>query len=171
METMDTGANVNHDFTIENTNEELSALSTEDLEKLVKAEETKLMANAESKVEPVITEVPTPVEIKKVETKIETEAPIVEQPNVDIPVKFQKTDGSLDEDKVAKSKASLTEVLNMEKEFTKLRQANKVTTPVQAPQTQQTNSFQEQLEQDMDCLLYTSPSPRDGLLSRMPSSA
>ena len=27
------------------------------------------------------------------------------------------------------------------------------------------------LEQDGDCLLYTSPSPRDGLLSRMPSSA
>ena len=26
-------------------------------------------------------------------------------------------------------------------------------------------------ELDMDCLLYTSPSPRDGLLSRMPSSA
>ena len=25
--------------------------------------------------------------------------------------------------------------------------------------------------QDKDCLLYTSPSPRDGLLSRMPSSA
>ena len=25
--------------------------------------------------------------------------------------------------------------------------------------------------QDEDCLLYTSPSPRDGLLSRMPSSA
>ena len=25
--------------------------------------------------------------------------------------------------------------------------------------------------QCMDCLLYTSPSPRDGLLSRMPSSA
>ena len=25
--------------------------------------------------------------------------------------------------------------------------------------------------QPMDCLLYTSPSPRDGLLSRMPSSA
>ena len=24
---------------------------------------------------------------------------------------------------------------------------------------------------DYDCLLYTSPSPRDGLLSRMPSSA
>ena len=33
---------------------------------------------------------------------------------------------------------------------------------------------QELLEEfvpDMDCLLYTSPSPRDGLLSRMPSSA
>ena len=27
------------------------------------------------------------------------------------------------------------------------------------------------LKQDMVCLLYTSPSPRDGLLSRMPSSA
>ena len=25
--------------------------------------------------------------------------------------------------------------------------------------------------EDWDCLLYTSPSPRDGLLSRMPSSA
>ena len=25
--------------------------------------------------------------------------------------------------------------------------------------------------QILDCLLYTSPSPRDGLLSRMPSSA
>ena len=27
------------------------------------------------------------------------------------------------------------------------------------------------IEQYMHCLLYTSPSPRDGLLSRMPSSA
>ena len=26
-------------------------------------------------------------------------------------------------------------------------------------------------EEDYPCLLYTSPSPRDGLLSRMPSSA
>ena len=29
----------------------------------------------------------------------------------------------------------------------------------------------EVLDQSDDCLLYTSPSPRDGLLSRMPSSA
>ena len=29
----------------------------------------------------------------------------------------------------------------------------------------------EGAEQTMSCLLYTSPSPRDGLLSRMPSSA
>ena len=29
----------------------------------------------------------------------------------------------------------------------------------------------EQLILSSDCLLYTSPSPRDGLLSRMPSSA
>ena len=29
----------------------------------------------------------------------------------------------------------------------------------------------EKLVEVMSCLLYTSPSPRDGLLSRMPSSA
>ena len=29
----------------------------------------------------------------------------------------------------------------------------------------------ESLKESLDCLLYTSPSPRDGLLSRMPSSA
>ena len=28
-----------------------------------------------------------------------------------------------------------------------------------------------ELERPLTCLLYTSPSPRDGLLSRMPSSA
>ena len=32
-------------------------------------------------------------------------------------------------------------------------------------------TFYNGLELDRDCLLYTSPSPRDGLLSRMPSSA
>ena len=31
--------------------------------------------------------------------------------------------------------------------------------------------FNKTFALDMDCLLYTSPSPRDGLLSRMPSSA
>ena len=31
--------------------------------------------------------------------------------------------------------------------------------------------FRPQNAQTQDCLLYTSPSPRDGLLSRMPSSA
>ena len=35
-------------------------------------------------------------------------------------------------------------------------------------ETQQHSS--ETIEEE-DCLLYTSPSPRDGLLSRMPSSA
>ena len=29
----------------------------------------------------------------------------------------------------------------------------------------------EILDNSIDCLLYTSPSPRDGLLARMPSSA
>ena len=34
-----------------------------------------------------------------------------------------------------------------------------------------TRKFLESLTGDQACLLYTSPSPRDGLLSRMPSSA
>ena len=29
----------------------------------------------------------------------------------------------------------------------------------------------KKLDMDKDCLLYTSPSPRDGRISRMPSSA
>ena len=33
------------------------------------------------------------------------------------------------------------------------------------------NNLNQSLEQAIACLLYTSPSPRDGLLSRMPSSA
>ena len=33
------------------------------------------------------------------------------------------------------------------------------------------NSYETYSSYDKDCLLYTSPSPRDGLLSRMPSSA
>ena len=32
-------------------------------------------------------------------------------------------------------------------------------------------NFEEIVKQGEICLLYTSPSPRDGLLSRMPSSA
>ena len=34
-----------------------------------------------------------------------------------------------------------------------------------------TDNAAEALDELLDCLLYTSPSPRDGLLSRMPSSA
>ena len=37
--------------------------------------------------------------------------------------------------------------------------------------TSTTHILQKILTQLEDCLLYTSPSPRDGLLSRMPSSA
>ena len=36
---------------------------------------------------------------------------------------------------------------------------------------EQSRSFFQKLIKDGNCLLYTSPSPRDGLLSRMPSSA
>ena len=40
-----------------------------------------------------------------------------------------------------------------------------------AAQTSVFNGNLEQIRKDNICLLYTSPSPRDGLLSRMPSSA
>ena len=44
--------------------------------------------------------------------------------------------------------------------------------PVSAQAEAETaEKMQEVIDQMMDCLLYTSPSPRDGLLSRMPSSA
>ena len=33
------------------------------------------------------------------------------------------------------------------------------------------NTYYQERGEGYDCLLYTSPSPRDGLLSRMPSSA
>ena len=42
--------------------------------------------------------------------------------------------------------------------------------PLPKPYDGKVLSFEE-TEQFLDCLLYTSPSPRDGLLSRMPSSA
>ena len=36
---------------------------------------------------------------------------------------------------------------------------------------QEQRDLDESYQQSKRCLLYTSPSPRDGLLSRMPSSA
>ena len=41
----------------------------------------------------------------------------------------------------------------------------------QSDEENATNTGKEELGLSKDCLLYTSPSPRDGLLSRMPSSA
>ena len=40
-----------------------------------------------------------------------------------------------------------------------------------APKGVYKNWYQNEIPDHMPCLLYTSPSPRDGLLSRMPSSA
>ena len=39
------------------------------------------------------------------------------------------------------------------------------------PDNQDIRKLEAKTVHDHDCLLYTSPSPRDGLLSRMPSSA
>ena len=49
------------------------------------------------------------------------------------------------------------------------RQQNPIFTFLR-PQPRGVNGFRERI-QNYVCLLYTSPSPRDGLLSRMPSSA
>ena len=45
---------------------------------------------------------------------------------------------------------------------------NKRAAPMQFASIKECRQFVDQYK---DCLLYTSPSPRDGLLSRMPSSA
>ena len=44
-------------------------------------------------------------------------------------------------------------------------------TSEQAPAAVDPADRMQQLEQELSCLLYTSPSPRDATLSRMPSSA
>ena len=49
------------------------------------------------------------------------------------------------------------EIVNPEKSFLSKENVTEVVVPA--------------YEGEMGCLLYTSPSPRDGLLSRMPSSA
>ena len=51
---------------------------------------------------------------------------------------------------------------------TKETKAKSLSEPAAGPRLRQDVSVIDQL---MTCLLYTSPSPRDGLLSRMPSSA
>ena len=51
-------------------------------------------------------------------------------------------------------------------DYGELSRMDKVDKPIR-----QTEVVQEDIIELPDCLLYTSPSPRDGLLSRMPSSA
>ena len=51
---------------------------------------------------------------------------------------------------------------------------SEATAPTAEPQTEAAlpdGVYTAEFETDSSCLLYTSPSPRDGLLSRMPSSA
>jgi trigger factor len=48
---------------------------------------------------------------------------------------------------------------------------NEKASKMKPEEIQELTSNEEKLNEFRDCLLYTSPSPRDGLLSRMPSSA
>ena len=48
---------------------------------------------------------------------------------------------------------------------------DKIYVPAAKKKTLDEEKIMPLAEDILDCLLYTSPSPRDGLLSRMPSSA
>ena len=75
------------------------------------------------------------------------------------------------DDKLNDIASSLEKILNLVDEM------NGVNTDDVAPMSHPLNLKQELRKDEVkeanqrDCLLYTSPSPRDGLLSRMPSSA
>ena len=60
-------------------------------------------------------------------------------------------------------------VVNSEKVFNESNFAKAMQTRLQNEFTKRQNDLRDSAEKI--CLLYTSPSPRDGLLSRMPSSA
>ena len=63
---------------------------------------------------------------------------------------------------------SLKALLRAGKELLKAKKPS--ATPTTGEQTRQI-TYTPKPSQAQACLLYTSPSPRDGLLSRMPSSA
>ena len=52
-----------------------------------------------------------------------------------------------------------------------IRDLSKVCETINLPFQAGDNEVLERMRRGYTCLLYTSPSPRDGLLSRMPSSA
>ena len=67
-------------------------------------------------------------------------------------------------------------LLNTPTEDTATVERNEAEDQPQQPEAEAQVSSEDQAhdapeDDDYDCLLYTSPSPRDGLLSRMPSSA
>ena len=64
------------------------------------------------------------------------------------------------------------EITNLKSEISSLKDTlnSTINTSLGAMSTS-FNNLSTGVTKDMTCLLYTSPSPRDGLLSRMPSSA
>ena len=78
-----------------------------------------------------------------------------------------------DLEKIKQEEEKLREELSKkveEKEEENLAKGNlEIDDPIDVEKKETHNT--EKNEEEKDCLLYTSPSPRDGLLSRMPSSA
>ena len=66
---------------------------------------------------------------------------------------------------------STGQVVFGKREKSKTQELNDDITLQNAEAIQRQKNYQAYKDKDKPCLLYTSPSPRDGLLSRMPSSA
>ena len=85
---------------------------------------------------------------------------------------FLDIDGDGDKEEPMKKAAKEKELKEEEEE---LEERKKRDTPRDSDRREadklKINEEEEELDEYMACLLYTSPSPRDGLLSRMPSSA
>ena len=85
----------------------------------------------------------------------------------------------IEKDSFQSLKEKLSNILNMVNELNKVDTENilpmshplEISQPLRNDQVTEENQRESLQEHSPFCLLYTSPSPRDGLLSRMPSSA
>ena len=90
---------------------------------------------------------------------------------VDLKVIFDKLDGFKEESAALKREVQKRE-LELKPFSDEYREKFEAFSKLPPDKQQEKREEMRQLQKEFkDCLLYTSPSPRDGLLSRMPSSA